>query len=283
MPKKPRKPKKTTVNKECKPRAKGVALPLGHFFPESYFEHYREVWRHQYRHGTGTFLTEAGDWLVCARDNGSVRTFVPGALLDFAPTESALQGVEECRQTGVACEVLLPTWWSPIAGRRGWALDHFREGWVITRDDFAAMKPPRAPAGFTVHPVTSLADAHKYKFVVDHACQASYGQAPSHLWGNLGQLIHPVVNAWIGRLNGDPVRTLALHRFHGVASMNMGSTLPQARGRHLGDCMLYEAIRLAFTDPSIQYIAGQTMPAAYRVAERLGAHPVLRFGMWRVP
>jgi ribosomal protein S18 acetylase RimI-like enzyme len=154
------------------------------------------------------------------------------------------------------------------------------DGWLGSAADVRAAVPTRLPLppGGMLARVHDDRDVRAFAGVVEAAYRASYG-IPAGLQAPLltkATLTGDDVDAWVlydptaraGELR--PVRTLAIFRADGIASLWFGATLPGYRRQRIGDSLFAHALLETLTR-DVPYIAAWTQPAARSIPSRFGA------------
>jgi len=157
---------------------------------------------------------------------------------------------------------------------RGWELSGHPP--VLIRPPAEIMAPPRAP-DVDVRPITDAADLALWEKV------AIEGYPLTELEGlPAGSLADPRildddrVSFWLGRLDGRPVSIGTLFESHGLASMTLGVTLPEARRK--GFWLRHAVDRIAAV-PDV-WTSGIFSDMSRSGAESLGFVPIQRLTLW---
>jgi hypothetical protein len=154
-------------------------------------------------------------------------------------------------------------------------------GWTLMGHPPLMLRPAGGeatptPVGLEVEPVTTAAELEDFGRTLVEAFPVP--QLAGRPYGGYGPelLDVPGWRMWVGRIDGRPVATSAVHVHSGINDVEWISTRPEARGRGVGAAVTWAA---TLADPSLpaMLIASD---AGQPVYERMGYLRLTRFTLW---
>lgn len=264
-------------------------------FPAVFDEHVLEVQRYIYRHGVDSFIFENPAWLTLVRnlEDGSTEIKYYSTAMDL---HWSIRRESLCNITGMFKKMFPKNQFAVTVSQHqdnelfphlvelGLVIDYYMSGWVVTPEAFKeAEVPTNVPDDYRAVPVTDAETRDQFLWVLSKAYTASYGLSPDYtagLFPTLESLHSEQAQGYVGLLGRTPVRTECLYLIDGNASICHGACIPEHRGKHLGDPLIYLAIGDAFASRA-QNVFSQTMPQAANIPPRFGAVEMLRYFTWK--
>jgi hypothetical protein len=137
--------------------------------------------------------------------------------------------------------------------------------------------PRSVPPGLDVKEVRDLAALHAWERVaidgypLDALTGAPPGSITSERW-----LAEPRLRMWVGWVGNLPVSASSAWTEHGINSVTLVATVPDARGRGYGEALTWQAARADPSLPSMLISSDLGRP----IYERMGFLPLQRLTLW---
>ena len=215
--------------------------------------------------------------LACAREDGSysfgqLRRFLDG--MRATPRETL---VELAGGAGEHAEL----------SEGGWRVAYGLPVHLIPTDDAwrgrLEVMPHLSLGSVRVGEVTDEETLQDFAYVQEQAYRESYDW-PRGLAGlfysDLRSCVGPDTIAAVLYVDGRPVRVAQLVRAGNVVHGVAGAAVPQVRGLHLGEPLMYFLTLAARERFGAFHVMHMTMPAAVPIAKRLGLEEVARYVRW---
>lgn len=143
--------------------------------------------------------------------------------------------------------------------------------------DPAGITIPAAIPGLEIETVQDAATMDSYRKT---AARGFGGDETGFaIWANIDLVATPGLFFYLGRVGGEPVATSCVYALHGLATINMVTTLPGHRRRGYGEAMVWHAIREGLARGSTAaYLQSSEM--GYPLYERMGFRTAFSFQTW---
>ena len=251
------------------------AAPVGDTMLRRFLHHHAE--------SNAAFTYAAGGRVVNSEtlalaDFGRPSGYFNGAVLLAPPphgrTDEVLDEVESFFATGTGQVGLWSAWDLGDLRGRGWELSGHPP--LLIRPPASLLAPPASP-DVDVRPLSTAADLALWERVAIDGYPLT--ELADHPVGSLADpriLNDERASFWLGRIDGMPVSIGTLFEAHGLASMTLGVTLPEARRK--GFWLRHAVDRIAAA-PDL-WTAGIFSDMSRPGAEALGFVPIHRLTLW---
>lgn len=133
--------------------------------------------------------------------------------------------------------------------------------------------PPPSPNGLEIRRVETLDDLRAFEEIETRAYGENEFRYPDSI------LDIPRWSMWVGWVDGDAVATAAASLAYGITRVEWIATLPEARGRGIGEAMTWVPTLLDRERDAILIASDLGRP----VYERMGYRALQRFMLWTAP
>ena len=139
---------------------------------------------------------------------------------------------------------------------------------------------PVAPPGFQIQLVWDEATMERYC----RTAALGFETTPEgfEIWANTELIGTPGLHYYLGLQDGEPVATSCVYGLHGVATINMVSTIPAFRRRGLGEVMTWKAVEDGFQmGCDVAFLHASEM--GFPVYRRMGFREAFVYRIWSAP
>jgi GNAT superfamily N-acetyltransferase len=159
--------------------------------------------------------------------------------------------------------------------------DLAHRGWQLMGHPPLMLRPaggaaPPLPDGLDVTPVTTVAELDEFGRTLVDAFPIPELAGRAHAGYGPGLLHVPGWRMWLGRVDGQPVATSAVHLHGGINDVEWISTRPEYRGRGIGAAVTWAATLADPGQPAMLIASDPGQP----VYERMGYLRLTRFTLW---